>query len=120
MTVNGLSDGGIWLDSNGTENNGVLLVLGGNGYGLGARGGGAGNSVYWTLGTNIGEFDSPFYNEVQNVFTPGGTYTITVLVNGDTYEAFKDPDGVFDANSVLLTTLVNSTFSSGHVGLYDF
>ena len=120
VTVNGLSDGGIWLDSNGTENNGVLLVLGGNGYGLGARGGGAGNSVYWALGTNIGEFDSPFYNEVQNVFTPGGTYTITVLVNGDTYEAFKDPDGVFDANSVLLTTLVNSTFSSGHVGLYDF
>ena len=120
MTVNGLSDGGIWLDSNGTANNGVLLVLGGEGYGGGNRSGGAGNSVYWALGTNIGEFDSTFYNEVQNVFTPLNTYTITVLVNGDTYEAFKDPDGVFDANSVLLTTLVNDTFSSGHVGLYDF
>jgi hypothetical protein len=39
-------------------------------------------------------------------------------------QAFNDPDGVFDANSVLLTTLVNSNpsfpFSSGQVGLYDF
>jgi hypothetical protein len=31
-----------------------------------------------------------------------------------------DPDGVFDANSTLITTLVDSTFSSGKVGLYDF
>ena len=33
VTVNGLSDGGIWLDTDGSINNGVLLVLGGNGFG---------------------------------------------------------------------------------------
>jgi hypothetical protein len=43
-----------------------------------------------------------------------------VLVNGNTYQAFKDPDGVFDANSVLLTTLVDNTFSHGQFALYDF
>jgi hypothetical protein len=43
-----------------------------------------------------------------------------VLVNGNTYEAFKNPDGVFDANSVLLTTLVDNTFSHGQFALYDF
>jgi hypothetical protein len=29
-------------------------------------------------------------------------------------------DGVYDANSVLLTTLVDNTFSHGMVGLYQF
>jgi len=57
---------------------------------------------------------------VDDVFTPGATYAISVVVNGNTYQAFVDPDGVFDTNSVLLTTLVDSTFSSGRVGLYDF
>ena len=42
-----------------------------------------------------------------------------MLVDGNTYKAFKDPDGVFDANSVLLTTLVDNTFSHGQFALYD-
>ena len=50
----------------------------------------------------------------------GNTYTISVLINGNTYQAFLDPDGHFDANSVLLTTLVDDTYSHGMVGLYDF
>src|SRR5436190_14533818 len=33
VTVNDLSDGGIRLDTDGTQNNGVVFVLGGNGYG---------------------------------------------------------------------------------------
>jgi hypothetical protein len=41
-------------------------------------------------------------------------------VNGNTYQAFNDPDGVFDANSVLLSTFVNNTYSSGQVGLLDY
>jgi hypothetical protein len=86
---------------------------------LGARGGAAGNSAYWTVVQN-GDVHPPQFAEVDGVFTPGGTYTVTVLVNGNTYQAFIDPDGVYDANSVLITTLINSTFSSGHVGLYDF
>jgi len=56
----------------------------------------------------------------QSAFTPGNNYTITVLINGNTYQAFLDPDGHFDANSVLLTTLVDDTYSHGMVGLYDF
>jgi hypothetical protein len=100
VTVNALGDGGIWLDTDGTNQNGILLVLGGNGYGQGSRGATAGNEAYWHVVQN-GSVNGG--NEVvgSGVFTPGGTYTVTVLVNGDTYEAFKDPDGVYDANSVL-------------------
>ena len=63
--------------------------------------------------------DSTPLNEVDGVFTPFEISTVTVLVDGNTYKAFKDPDGVFDANSVLLTTLVDNTFSHGQFALYD-
>ena len=86
--------------------------------GGGAQGTGGGNSVYWSVLQNGTLKDA--LNEVDDVFTPGATYAISVVVNGNTYQAFVDPDGVFDTNSVLLTTLVDSTFSSGRVGLYDF
>jgi YVTN family beta-propeller protein len=118
VTVNDVSDGGIRLDSDGTQNNGVVFVLGGNGYGGGNRSGGAGNSAYWAVWHN--GVSQQLLGEVDGVFTPGGTYTVTVLVNGNTYKAYMDPDGVFDANSTLITTLVDNTFSSGKVGLYDF
>jgi len=118
VTVNDVSDGGIRLDSDGTQNNGVVFVLGGNGYGGGNRSGGAGNSAYWAVWHNGVSQQS--LSEVDGVFTPGGTYTVTVLVNGNTYKAYMDPEGVFDANSTLITTLVDNTFSSGKVGLYDY
>src|SRR5271166_645286 len=41
VTVNALRDDGIWLNSDGTTKNGILLVLGGNG--------GAGNWAYWHI-----------------------------------------------------------------------
>jgi hypothetical protein len=122
VTVNGLSDGGIWFDSylpggTGTGVLGVVLALGGNAYGYGCTScAGAGNSIYWTVGPNY----SQSLDEQQNIFVPLQTYTITVHVNGDTYQAFNDPDGVFDVNSVLLSTFVDSTFLSGQVGFYDF
>jgi hypothetical protein len=59
-------------------------------------------------------------NVNHNAFTPDRTYTVTVLINGSTYQAFNDPDGVYDAKSVLLTTLTDSTYSHGMVGLYQF
>jgi hypothetical protein len=113
--------------SNNTGVMGVLLVLGGNAYGAGCLTcAGAGNSIYWAVGPAY----NMVLNEQQNIFTPLNTYTITVHVNGNTYQAFNDPDGVFDANSVLLSTFVNNLFSSGRplecqcesgrVGLYDF
>ena len=70
--------------------------------------------------SNQGGVQSSPLNVNQNAFTPDLTYTITVLINGNVYQAFRDPDGVYDANSVLLTTLVDSTFSHGMVGLYQF
>jgi hypothetical protein len=130
VTVNNLSDGGIWFDSfltpngNNTGVMGVVLALGGNAYGAGCLTcAGAGNSIYWTVGPNY----SNSLNEQQNVFRPLGTYTITAIVNGNTYQAFLDPDGVFNANSVLLSTLVNDhsfqnspPYLSGQIGLYDY
>ena len=110
VTINSLRDEGIWLDSDGTINNAVLLVLGGNAQ--------QGNWAYWHLDQN-GVQSSPL-NVNRNAFTPDLTYTVTVLVNGSTYQAFNDPDGHFDANSALLTTLVDSTFSHGMAGLYQF
>ena len=110
VTVNSLRDEGIWLNSDGTINNAVLLVLGGNGQ--------QGNWAYWHIDKN--GIQSPPLNVNFNAFTPDLTYTVTVLVNGSTYQAFNDPDGVYNANSVLLTTLVDNTFSHGMVGLYQF
>ena len=109
VTINSLRDDGIWLDTDGTTKNGILLVLGGNG--------GGGNWAYWHIAQN-GSLSTPL-DINTNAFVPDLTYTVTVLVNGNTYQAYKDPDGVFDANSVLLTTLIDNTFTHGQVGLYD-
>jgi hypothetical protein len=110
VTINNLRDEGIWLDTDGSRNNGILLVLGGNG--------GIGNWAYWHVFRNGGH-SAPL--EVNtNAFTPDLTYTVTAVINGNTYQAFEDPDGVFDAKSVLLTTLIDDTYSHGKVGLYDF
>jgi hypothetical protein len=110
VTINDLRDEGIWLDTNGTHNNGILLVLGGNG--------GAGNWAYWHFASNGGVLSAPL-DVNTSAFVPNLTYTVTVLINGNTYQAFNDPDGHFDANSVLLTTLVDSTYTHGQIGLYD-
>jgi hypothetical protein len=112
VTINALRDEGIWLDTDGSRNNGILFVAGGNG--------GVGNWAYWHLFSS-GRISQPL--DVNfNAFPAAAdlTYTITVLINGDIYRAYRDPDGVFNANSVLLTTLVDDTYSHGQVGLYDF
>lgn len=51
-------------------------------------------------------------SEVTGVFTPGQNYHLTIQVLGNTYQAF--------VNGTLKTTLVNGTYTSGRVGLYDF
>jgi hypothetical protein len=118
-TVNALGDGGIVFNipagtSSGQPSFGVVLVLGGYGYGDGDRGGNAGNSIYW------GTANSGVNDLVTGVFTPGNNYTITVKVNGDVYSAYNDPDGIFDSHSVLLTQLTYvGGPTSGYVGLYD-
>ena len=88
VTVDNLTDGGIWIHADGTNQNGILLVLGGNNYGQGGRGGDAGSSIYWTTLTNGGG-SSGIFGEATNVFTPGDNYTITVTGVGDIYSAMS-------------------------------
>lgn len=113
VTVNNLADGGIWLHSDGTNQNGVILVLGGEGYGQGHRGGAAGNAIYWQVVNNGQGYVGGVQDEVDGVFTPGNTYNIKVTVTGDTYSAY------INGASTPVTTFTDSTFASGDVGLYD-
>ena len=112
-----VGDSGFWLNTDGTTHSAIGICFGCQGFGHGATGFPAGTAAYWSVIHNGS--DSTPLNEVDGVFTLGETATVSVLVNGNTYEAFKNPDGVFDANSVLLTTLVDNTFSHGQFALYD-
>jgi hypothetical protein len=113
-----IGDSGFWLDTDGSTFNSIGICFGCNGFsGIGSpfpRG----TSAYWSIIQHNADFTP--VNQVDGVFIPGETATVSVLIDGNTYQAFKDPDGVFDANSVLLTTLVDNTFSHGQFGLYDF
>ena len=111
VTVNNLGDGGILLHSDGTNQNGVLLVLGGAGYGQGQRGGAAGNAIYWSTITSGNATGNN--NEVNGVFTPGQTYTLTATVVGNTYSAY------INGSNTPITTFTTSAFPHGTVGLYD-
>jgi hypothetical protein len=112
VDANYVSDGGVWLRSgyNGGSINGVLLVLGGLGFGSGATGGDAGQALYWHVVTN-GSFSSVLALSTS-VFTPGENATIRVDVVGNRYDAYVD--------GVLKSTLIDNTFTQGEVGLYDF
>ena len=107
--VDNLTDGGIFMagpNSDDTSQS-ILLVLGGGGYGQGIRGGVAGTSAYWHV-----DGSSP-QNQVNNVFTPGNSYDITVTRVGDTYSLFVD------GSSTATTTLTTSLNPHGRLGLYD-
>jgi hypothetical protein len=112
VTVNAVWDGGVWLRSNADSpqyGDSIVLIIGGQGYGQGLRGGNAGTSVYFA--TPSGQF----VNGVNGVLTPGGTYTFTVTVQGDTYSVYINGS----KTPVTTLVLVDSTFSHGQVGFYD-
>jgi hypothetical protein len=106
-TVDG--DGGIWLrsDENDPYADYLLLVIGGDGYGDGLRGGTAGTSIYFATASQS------VITQVDNVFTPGDTYTITVTARGSTYSVY------INGSTTPLDTIVYSSFPVGQVGLYD-
>ncbi|HEY1685263.1 MAG TPA: dockerin type I domain-containing protein [Tepidisphaeraceae bacterium] len=110
VDINSIGDGGIWLRTDGSNQNGILLVTGGDSYGAGARGGYAGTELYWHIVSN-GNYSSPT-NIAYGVLIPGNNYALTLTVRGDTYKAY--------VNGTLETTLVDSTYSHGDVGLYDY
>ncbi len=110
VDVTAVCDGGIWLRSDGTNRNGILAVLGGNGYGSGLRDGNAGKSIYFHRVID-GNY-SPALAQVDSVFVPGTDHSISIDVTGSSYTVSSD--------SVVKTTLIDTTYSSGQVGLYDF
>ena len=118
-TVNALADAGIVLGDPGSNN--LTIILGGDGYGQGTRGGGAGNSVYFHENAfNLsGLLAGPQYGAVSGVFTPGSTYTVSVTDNNGLVSVYTDVDGTLDANSVLLTSITDTALTSIRVGLYD-
>jgi hypothetical protein len=114
VDINQVADGGIWLRCDAQGSSGVLLVTGGRGWGVGIGDPEAGRSLYWHVAID-GQY-SDALNEAHHVFTDPGVENahLRVEVSGDVYAAFLN--GSTDA----ITTLTNSTFRSGRVGLYDF
>jgi hypothetical protein len=110
VTVNLLADCGIWLRStewNPDNDAFILLVLGGEGYGVGFRAGNAGNSVYFATSA------AAVINLATNVFVPGTTHTITVTAKAGTYHVY------LDGSTTPVTSLVDASLTHGEVGLYD-
>lgn len=118
VDINQVADGGIWLRCDESGTNGVLLVTGGNGWGGGRRGGNAGRSLYWHVITPANWNSPPKLSEAFNVFSNPGVENVHLRVEvvGNLYSAFLN--GSTNATTMLLET--NSTYSSGHVGLYDY
>ncbi len=111
VTVIAVGDGGIWIRTDGTGNNGILLVLGGGGYGQGVRNGTAGTSIYTHRLVN-GNYSGPI-GQVNGVFTPGQNYDIRLRVVGNHYSIY------INGSSTPVTQFDDSTFDHGFVGLYD-
>ncbi len=112
-----VADGGVWLRSDASGTNGVLLVTGGNGWGSGIRGGNAGRSIYWHVITTANFNNPPKLAEVGGVFDPGvSNVHLRVEVEEDRYSAF------LDGSTTPVTSIVDTDhkFVTGIVGLYDF
>jgi hypothetical protein len=118
VDINQVADGGIWLRCDDSGTNGVLLVTGGNGWGSGIRGGNAGRSLYWHVITHANYNNPPKLNEAFNVFANPGVDNVHLRIEviGNLYSVFLN--GSTNATTSLLET--DNSFSSGHVGLYDF
>jgi hypothetical protein len=110
VKVNDLGDGGLYFKSSSSSDY-VLLVVGGAGYGQGARGGAAGTSAYWADAAN----PDAALNDNTSAFTPGQSYTLKVT---DTKGVFKAYDKV-GTSFVLLTSFSYPTLTGFTFGLYD-
>jgi hypothetical protein len=113
VDINDVADGGLWLRSDASGQNGILLVTGGNGWGFGSRSSLAGRSLYWHVIQN-GSI-SPQLNEVDGLFTPEvSDIHLRIEVIGNVYAAY------LNGSSTPVTSLTNSLFPNGEAGLYDF
>jgi hypothetical protein len=113
VDIHAVADGGVWLRGDGTGQNGILLVTGGDGWGWGSRIGNAGKALYFHVVTN-GAF-SPYLGEATNVFTPEvSDVHLRIQVNGNTYSAFTN------GNTTPTCSITDTNFTSGQVGLFAF
>ncbi len=110
VDVNQVGDGGIWLRSSSNGQNGVLLVIGGGGWGAGETAYPAGTSLYF-LTVQDGEMSGPS-GEIDGVFSDPGVQDthIHVDVSGDVYTVYAEGQ---------TTSMTTDLFSDGRVGLYD-
>jgi len=111
VDMNDIGDGGIWLRS--ADNlNGVLLITGGDGFWDNGGSPQKGKDLYWHVFVNGVGSPPGYLSRVENVFDPGVTdATLRVDVSGDTFKAY--------VNDVLISTLIDGTFATGKVALYD-
>jgi hypothetical protein len=110
VDMHAVADGGIWLRRDATGGNGVLLITGGEGWGWGARGGDAGQTLYWHVITN-GNY-SPYLGEVFNVFNPTVSDAhLRIVVSNDTYSAY------LNGGATPISSITDSSIASGRVGL---
>jgi len=105
--INDVQDGGVWLRSSVSAGSigrvGVLLVTGA----------GAG-ALYWHVVTDGSNYGSSL-NPVGGLFTPGASDAhFRIEVSGSTYSVY------LDGATVAAATLIDGSFASGKVALYDF
>jgi hypothetical protein len=105
VNVNNASDGGIWLRSDATRSNGLLLVIGGSSHT------GTGFYFHEIVG---GSFSSPVA-AVSGLFAQHDEIIVEVRVLGDTYSVFLNGGAVPVTSHTWAAGPAN-----GFVGLYDF
>lgn len=104
VDVNGASDGGIWLRSDATRDNALLLVIGGQ-------------SHTWTgfyFHKRVGGVLEGAEGMVSGLFAQSDNIHVQVVVSGDTYSVY------LNGGTAPVTSLTWAGGpSSGFVGLYD-
>lgn len=104
MDVIAVNDGGVWLHSDATGDNGVLLVTGGLSH--------TGTGFYWHEVINGGYGGIINYSGPQ--FAQGDSIHIKVTVRGDVYSVY------LNGASSPATSFTTTNHYVGRVGLYDF
>jgi hypothetical protein len=98
LSVNDVTDGGVWLRS--TDNdNGILLVTRGTG-------------IYFHE-VSGGSFSGKL-SEIDGLFAQGDDITLTIAVTGNEYKAYVN------GSASAAVTFTSSLYASGKVALYDY
>lgn len=102
VDINSVRDGGLWLRSDSTHDNALVLVTGGGFTNY--------TGLYFHQFTN-GNLSGPF-GVAGNLFQSGDNIHLQVQAQGTQISLFL--------NNNLVQTITDNTLGSGYVGLYDF